>query len=110
MLTPGMIKTTLLLQKAEIEARLARTHKHIYEKDEPISPDFPEQIKQTENDEVIFALQQEGLAELIRIKHALHRLEEGQYTKCSNCGLPIAERRLKALPTTDICFNCASKK
>ena len=108
--TSGMLKTQLRLKKAELEARLARTHKHIHNKDEPVSPDFAEQIKQTENDQVIYALEQEALAELVQVKRALQRLDDGEHTKCSRCGLPIDQSRLTALLTTDLCFNCANKE
>jgi RNA polymerase-binding transcription factor DksA len=104
-----MLKTQLLLKQAELEARLERTHKHIHNKEEPVSADFAEQIKQTENDQVIYALEQEALAELVQVKRALQRLDEGNYSKCSRCGLPITQSRLTALPTTEICFDCASK-
>ena len=107
--TPGMIKTRLLLKKAEIEARFGRAHAHLFAAREvPASTELMEHAGQFENGEVIYSLEQEALAELVKIKRALQRLEEGHYTKCSRCSLPITERRLKAFPATDLCFNCSS--
>jgi len=37
------IRTELLERRVELESRLERTHKHIYHRDEPVSPNFNEQ-------------------------------------------------------------------
>jgi len=41
------------------------------------------------------------------IDAALQRIEEGTYGICTNCGKPIGEERLEALPWTDLCIDCA---
>jgi DnaK suppressor protein len=41
------------------------------------------------------------------IDAALERIEEGTYGICTNCGKPIGEERLEALPWTDLCIDCA---
>lgn len=102
-------RAELLAARAEIEARLDRTHKHIYNKDEPVSAKFSEQIKETENDALVQALEQEGQEELKQINRALERLEQGKYQTCSGCGKTIPEARLKAIPFTELCIRCASK-
>jgi DnaK suppressor protein len=38
---------------------------------------------------------------------ALDRLDEGTYGRCTDCGKPIGERRLGALPYTPYCMSCA---
>ena len=101
-------RASLLASKAEIESRLERTHKHIFGKDEPVSANFNEQIKQTENDELVRALEQEGREELRQINKALKRIADGEYTTCSRCGEEIGEKRLKAIPYTELCIGCAS--
>lgn len=103
------VKQVLLDMKAGLEARLERTHKHIHQKDEPVSPQFSEQIKQTENDQLVYALDQEGQQELNQIKHALARIDAGQYFTCSSCGCAIGAARLEAIPYTDLCIKCASQ-
>lgn len=102
-------KQVLLDMKAGLEGRLARTHKHIHQKDEPVSPRFSEQVTQTGNDALVYALDQEGQQELIQIKHALLRIEAGQYYKCSACGADIGATRLQAIPYTELCIKCAAK-
>lgn len=44
--------------------------------------------------------------ELSRIVLALRRVEEGTYGLCEDCGEPIDERRLRALPATPFCTAC----
>ncbi len=102
------VKANLLEKKSEIGSRLERTHRHIFQKEEPVSANFNEQIKQTENDELVRALEQEGRQELRQINNALQRLENEEYTICSSCGGEIGEQRLLAIPYTDLCIECAS--
>jgi len=44
---------------------------------------------------------------LNQIQHALARIEAGQYCDCAECGNPIGEKRLEAIPFADKCINCA---
>ncbi|MEX2365279.1 MAG: hypothetical protein WD601_01650, partial [Pseudohongiellaceae bacterium] len=83
-------KKALLARKEEIAARVERTHKHLYNRDEAVSPNFSEQIKQRENDELVQALDEEGREELAQIQQALTRIESGDYPFCSVCGKKIA--------------------
>ncbi len=102
------VKTDLLGKRDEITARVERTHKHLFARDEPVSANFSEQVKQRENDELIQALDQEGREELRMINKALARIESGDYPFCSRCGEEIAPQRLQAIPYTDKCIACAS--
>jgi len=58
---------------------------------------------------VLAALENETNATIASIKKALRRMEEGSYGVCVDCGEEIAEERIKALPYTDKCFECADK-
>ncbi len=40
------------------------------------------------------------------IEHALQKIENGTYGICDNCGKPIAEGRLKAIPQASLCLGC----
>ncbi|MGH7768014.1 MAG: TraR/DksA C4-type zinc finger protein [Candidatus Binatia bacterium] len=44
---------------------------------------------------------------LDEIDAALQRIADGTYGKCAACGKPIALARLRALPTTRLCIDCA---
>ena len=47
---------------------------------------------------------------LAHIELALKRLDEGTYGLCSECGQPIAEERLKALPWATRDIACEKKR
>jgi len=44
------------------------------------------------------------------IEEALWRIEKGTYGICRDCGEPIAEARLKAIPWTRVCITCKEKQ
>jgi DnaK suppressor protein len=44
------------------------------------------------------------------IQEALLRIEAGTYGVCKDCGEPIAEARLKAIPWTRSCITCKEKQ
>ena len=44
------------------------------------------------------------------INEALERMEKGTYGICRDCGEPIAEARLNAIPWTRVCITCKEKQ
>jgi DnaK suppressor protein len=44
------------------------------------------------------------------IDEALWRIEKGTYGLCRDCGDPIAEARLNAIPWTRVCITCKEKQ
>src|SRR6187431_1522578 len=44
------------------------------------------------------------------IEEALWRIEKGTYGVCRDCGEPIAEPRLNAIPWTRVCIVCKEKQ
>ena len=100
-------KKALMEKQQELQSRVERTHKHIHNKDEPVSAKFSEQATEMENAELVYALDEEGRMELNQIQHAFERIESGDYFDCVSCGKPIGEARLEAIPFADKCINCA---
>jgi len=47
---------------------------------------------------------------LSEIEDALERLRVNTYGECEDCGEPVAENRLRALPFTRVCVECQSKQ
>src|SRR4029450_2797043 len=44
------------------------------------------------------------------IEEALERIQKGTYGICRDCGEPIAEARLNAIPWTRVCITCKAKQ
>ena len=44
------------------------------------------------------------------IDAALKRIDDGTYGKCVNCGAPIPEERLEAMPWATLCIDCKRKE
>ncbi|HUZ78794.1 MAG TPA: TraR/DksA C4-type zinc finger protein [Chloroflexota bacterium] len=55
------------------------------------------------------AIQASLEAMLAEINHALHRIDEGTYGVCENCGQPIPVERLEIRPQATLCITCKSK-
>jgi len=101
------IKTALLTRRSEILARQERVSKHTRHREEPLPADFAEQAVELENAETLVALDQEIVEELARIDKALARIDADTYFDCESCGEKISSERLKALPDSSLCINCA---
>jgi DnaK suppressor protein len=56
--------------------------------------------------DIAFALIELKAETLNAIDAALHRLDDGTYGDCFDCGGEIAEARLRALPFTVRCIDC----
>jgi len=46
---------------------------------------------------------------LYQVERALFRMEEGTYGVCRECGKRIDDARLKAIPYTRLCIDCATR-
>lgn len=47
--------------------------------------------------------------EILECKHALQRIEEGDYGSCESCGEEIELNRLMANPVANLCVGCQSR-
>jgi len=74
------------------------------------SSDWSEQAQERQNDEVIQAIGNESRDELNKVGLALERIANREYTVCSQCGGDISLERLKAVPYTNLCIECASRQ
>lgn len=57
----------------------------------------------------VAALLREARVRLADLDAALARIDEGSYGTCAECGRPIGEERLEALPGAVRCFDCADR-
>lgn len=44
------------------------------------------------------------------LKRAIHRMEEGSYGFCMECGVPIQFKRLEAVPHATLCIACKTQR
>ena len=56
--------------------------------------------------EIDYTLEENSENVLAAIDAALKRIEDGTFGMCTNCGKPIAEERLAAIPWATTCIDC----
>ena len=98
------IKATLEKKQLELEQRLASLKKDLQKSH---SADSAEQVTERENDDVLRGIEIETGHELRQVMIALQRIAEGDYGACVECGQPIGDQRLAALPEANTCIQCA---
>ncbi|MBK6706559.1 MAG: TraR/DksA C4-type zinc finger protein [Sphingomonadales bacterium] len=98
------VKSGLEARLTELEARAARIEADLAE---PLSADFAEQAIEREDDDALEG--QDALLgrEIVAVKAALARVEEGSYGECTRCGEDVGEKRLEAYPEAALCITCA---
>ena len=99
------LKETLEKKQQELSTRLESVRKDLHQGH---SADFAEQATERENEDVLRGIESETEHELKQIAIALQRIADGNYGACVECGQPIGEQRLAALPEANTCIECAS--
>lgn len=91
---------------AQLDVRL-----HDIEDDlaEPKPATFNEQAIDIEDDEVLEGLGAAAQKEVALLKLALGRIADGSYGVCKECGTPISDARLEAVPYAPLCKTCVQK-
>ena len=74
--------------------------------DETTDNHIAETATVTVDREIDYTLEENSEHVLGEIEGALKRIEEGTYGTCLNCGKPIAEERLAAIPWATYCIDC----
>lgn len=103
------VKQQLLSLRKDYTQRIDAIQEDTHHKNEPVEKDFAEQATQSENDDVLAALDDEAQRMIMQIDAALSRIEQGTYGICKACGEPISNERLQALPYITLCIDCAEK-
>ena len=92
--------------REQLSQRHERVEKHIKHREGPLSADFAEQATERQNDDVVFALDENLTLELQAIDAALKRIENDEFGVCATCGDEIEAARLDAIPWTTSCVSC----
>ena len=98
------IEAELIQRRDSLMERISRVKINMVQEH---SADWSEQAQERQNDEVLEAIGNESRNELNQINHALERIENGEYSTCSECGDEISLERLQAVPYTNLCIGCA---
>lgn len=85
------------------EARTARTGGDKDDEHDPEGPTLTQEWAQ------LAGLADEANADHREILRAIERLRDGSYGVCRSCGSPIGRARLDAVPTTQLCIDCARR-
>jgi RNA polymerase-binding protein DksA len=68
-----------------------------------------DRIEATESRELSLLSRERLTERLDRLLLALHRLRDGSYGTCAECGDPIAPGRLRAIPEATMCVRCQER-
>lgn len=100
--------------KVAIERKIKMTESAIEDYKEvtrPVAPDVAigrlSRMDAINNKSVMEAALREAQSKLKRLQGALGRLDDPEFGICSKCKQPIPFNRMKALPETQSCMNCA---
>ena len=98
----------MLNRRREILQQVA----HLEFEREELGKHFIESIDSAQQEnlaQLIHKLDERGREEIAEIELALNKTRSGRYGQCELCGKSIPIKRLKVLPATRLCFNCARK-
>jgi len=81
------------------------------EKSQPIEPDCSlgrlTRLEAMQEQELSVHMLQESIIRLNKLEYALRKVDEPEYGICVECEEPIAPARLKLMPETSKCIECA---
>lgn len=107
------MKTRLIRQRLMRHRRqlLLRYRDELERADELNKADSEEVERATEvwDAQTLASLGEADARQLSAVVAALRRLEDGTYGRCLTCKEPISEERLDALPTAQLCIECADE-
>jgi DnaK suppressor protein len=104
-------KDSLLKKKAELEQTAGlRPLQNSMEHNNGRQGDMADQAAGNNEVHIQLRLKQTDAKSLQAIDEALMRIEKGTFGICRDCGEPIAEARLNAIPWTRVCISCKEKQ
>ena len=100
-------KQQLLDLRNEYTKRRDAIHVETWHEEEPVEKDFAEQVAQSENDDVLHALDDDAKQIVIKIDNALLRIDADTFGQCLKCATKIPDKRLQLVPYAEYCIKCA---
>ncbi|HUO83937.1 MAG TPA: TraR/DksA family transcriptional regulator [Thermoanaerobaculia bacterium] len=94
-------------KQKELLETLARDRAASAEQPEDGTQDLADKAVSAYSKELSFSLSDAERETLVLIDEAIERIDTGDFGVCTNCGSRIGEKRLKAIPWTPFCIDCA---
>ena len=99
-------RRVLEVKKVELSDELAKARSAEVETTEESTQDIADKAVSSYTREFLYSLTDGERTVLLQIDEALNRVDDGTYGSCVNCGAPISEKRLVAVPWTPHCVDC----
>jgi len=93
-------------KKNSLSTDLAKTRNAEEETTEESTQDIADKAVSSYTREFLYSLSDTDRNMLLQIDLALERIEEGTFGMCQNCGQPMSEKRLNAVPWAPLCVDC----
>jgi DnaK suppressor protein len=107
----SLYKEALQRKRAELTQESGlRPLQHQMEHNNGRQGDMADQASGNNEVHIHLRLKQTDAKILQAIDEALVRIEKGTFGICRDCGEPIAEARLNAIPWTRVCITCKEKQ
>ncbi|HET7451719.1 MAG TPA: TraR/DksA family transcriptional regulator [Thermoanaerobaculia bacterium] len=99
-------RRALVEKKDSLSQEMLKNKDAGQENSEENTQDIADKASSSYTKEFLFSLSDSERLLVQQIEQALARIEEGNYGLCTNCGNPIPEKRLDAVPWTPYCVDC----
>ncbi len=104
------LRRRLQARRREILARVARTEDELRVLGESVEPEREDEAQEENTAGLLIRLDALAHSQLRAIAAALERMANGTYGRCGTCQGAIVAARLDALPETNVCGHCASRR
>lgn len=108
--TTAHYKESLLRKRSELLDAASKPLRWTMENNSGRQGDMADQASGNNEVHIQLKLKQTDAKILQAIDEALRRLDDGTYGSCRDCGEPIAEARLTAIPWTRVCIACKERQ
>lgn len=96
----------LIERRASLLGVVGRNEDYGREADTEATQDPADKASNSYTKELLFSQSTNDRHILTEIEAALERMEDEEYGDCTNCGEPIAPKRLEAIPWARYCIKC----
>ena len=100
------IRRRLLSKRDELLQDLAKNREVSDETVDESAQDMADRATSAYTKEFAYSLSESDRKTLVLIDEALARLDAGTYGVCANCGAPVQEKRIEAVPWARFCLDC----